>query len=172
MKINKYFILSCVLVIISIILIVKLDTIIPWVLFYLSATFFIVLLLKQIDDWGIMKKTPHRNYESFSDNGIFKFSEKGFSINDNKTQDFIEWIDIKQIISYSVTFYENPMIFIDIYTDTKNYSFNEETLGWYQLVSHIQTNLQNVSESWHLDNLIDSSNKEKVIIYNRDYSKI
>jgi len=165
LKINKYFILSFVLALLSIILIVKWGGITSWLLFYLFVTIFIILLFKQIDEWGIVKD-PHRNYECFSDNGIFKFSEEGFFINENKTQDFIKWTEIKQIISYNVTFYENPIAFIEIYIGPKNYKFNEETLGWYQLITQITTQLPNIDKSWTINNLTNPSDKSR-IIYNQ-----
>jgi len=56
-KTSKTLLLSLALLIISFILIIELDNLSSWVLFYLFATIFIVLLFRQIDKWGGSKKS-------------------------------------------------------------------------------------------------------------------
>ena len=118
MKIDKNLIVSFTLVIINVILIIKWDNAISWGLFYLIVMIFIILLLKQMDEWGIINKSSHKNYdetnEYFSNDGIFKFLADGFFVNKKEIHDFIKWTDINQIVSYNIVFYENSITFIEV----------------------------------------------------------
>lgn len=170
-KISKILLLSLFLLIISFILIIKLDNLSSWVLFYLFATIFIVLLFRQIDKWNIFQKSPFRSYDEtnqyFSANGIFKFSKKGFFIGENEINAFIEWEEINKIIFYDVTFYENTISFIEIYTDEKEYKFNDDVVGWYQLISNIDKNLFNIDNGWNVKNITPVFSNKRTIIYEK-----
>lgn len=167
--------LSLALLIISFILIIKLDDLFSWILFYLFATIFIVLLFRQFDKWEIFQKSPFRSYDEtsqyFSANGIFKFSKKGFFINEKDINDFIEWEDINKIIFYDVSFYENTITFIEIYTDKKNYKFNDDVVGWYQLISNINKNLFNTEDGWNIKNITPAFSDKRTVIYEKFIDK-
>lgn len=174
-KNSKILLLSLSILIISFIFIIKSDNLSSWILFYLFATIFIVLLFRQIDKWNIFQKSPFRSYDEtnqyFSANGIFKFSKKGFFINENEINDFIEWEDINKIIFYDVTFYESTITFIEIYTDKKRYKFNDDVVGWYQLISNINKNLLDIDNDWNVKNITPIFSDKRTIIYEKVIDK-
>ena len=114
------------------------------------------------------EQTEKEFKEIYNDNGIFTFSDNGFSIKTNKGIQTIEWTEIKSMLGYKEDHYATDSICLDVFCDNDNsFKITEETLGWFRFLDHSKKVLPTIDKSWEIEISTPAFETNLTVVYDR-----
>jgi len=114
------------------------------------------------------EQTEKEFKEIYNDNGIFTFSDNGFSIKTTKGVHKIEWTEIKSMLGYKEDHYATDSICLDVFCDNdKSFKITEETLGWFRFLDHSKKALPKIDKSWEIEISTPAFETNLTVVYDR-----
>jgi hypothetical protein len=114
------------------------------------------------------EQTEREFNEIYNDNGIFTFSDNGFSIKTTKGVQTIEWTEIKSMLGYKEDHYTTDSICLDVFCDNdKSFKITEETLGWFRFLDHSKKALLTIDKSWEIEISTPAFETNLTLVYDR-----
>jgi hypothetical protein len=102
---------------------------------------------KEFDE--VIKAESERRY---NDEGIFKYHDDGFTVQLQKSEEFVKWNDIQTLIAYKVDNYSTDTIYLDVFCSNNNsYRFTEEHKGWNQFLLHLYRQFPKIDRKWEVE---------------------
>lgn len=106
--------------------------------------------------------------EVYNDDGIFTFSDKGFSIRSSEGLQTIEWSEIISMIAYKEDHYIIDCICLDVFCDNGfSFKITEETSGWYRFIEQSEKALPSIGESWEFEIASPAFKTNLTLVYDR-----
>ena len=113
-------------------------------------------------------RTEKEFKEIYNDNGVFTFSDNGFSIKTNKGVNNIEWIEIKSMLGYKEDHYAIDCICLDVLCDNdKSFKITEETAGWFRFLDHSKKAFPTIHKSWEIEISFPAFETKLTLVYDR-----
>jgi hypothetical protein len=106
--------------------------------------------------------------EMYNDNGIFTFSDNGFTVNTNKGVNAIEWTEIKSMLGYKEDNITTDNICLDVFCDNdRSFNVTEETPGWFRFLDHSKKALPAIDKSWEIEIATPAFETNLTVVYDR-----
>jgi hypothetical protein len=125
----------------------------------------------EISDQNITgyKDQNEKNFkEIYTDNGIFTFSDLGFSIKTKEGVQSIKWTEIISMHGYKEDHYVTDNICLDVFCDNnQSFKITEETRGWFRFLDHSKKALPSIDKSSELKISTPDFEKKMTVVYNR-----
>lgn len=104
-----------------------------------------------------------------TDNGVFNYTETGFTILVNGENCAIEWDSIKAIFGYKLDLMTIDEICIDIFTVNEiSFHITEETPGWYVFIEKIVLKFPTIDKGWYQKVMYPPFATKLILLYEKE----
>lgn len=87
----------------------------------------------------------------YKDNGIFSYTETGFTISIDPKPTSIQWDEIDTLLAYKKDLLTTDEICLDMHWSGRMIRISESTNGWYQFLERLPRNFPGIKQGWDFD---------------------
>jgi len=104
----------------------------------------------------------------YNDNGIFAYSDNGFTIKTEKGDKTIEWTQVNKLTGYKRDYFTTDCICLVVeYDDNQNFEITEEHSGWFRFLEHLKQAFPSIDKSWEIEISTPAFATNLTVLYDR-----
>jgi hypothetical protein len=116
------------------------------------------------------KEQINKDFElRLRDNGIFSYSENGFTVNTDGASRYVQWHEVQTIFGYKKDLMTTDLVCMDVFCDNAiSFSWNEETPGWFVFVKKLNEQFNVIDPAWEFEIQNPAFVTKLTLVYNRE----
>ncbi len=116
------------------------------------------------------KQTSAQEFEEiYDEEGIFTFTDSGFTVEAAGSIKEVEWSEVRSMIGYKEDLLTIDSICLDVICENDfSFQINEETSGWYRFLNESKAALTSIDTFWENAIALPTFETKLTLIYDRD----